>query len=393
MRGKTEKKALFVIGTLGVGGAEQQMVALIEGLCRRGWQCAVFVLDDSGPLRSRLEALDVPIHSVNFFGRRSAIAKVFALQHGLLRLTLLALGWRPRLLQAYLPLTNLMGALAGRLAFVPLIITCRRGLGTHQEQHPYWFALDRVANALSHVVTCNSCAVGKDTIARDGIRPKKLALIRNGHDFSRFDPYFPRAAIRNELGLRPDALVIVTVGNLIPYKGHADLLDAMAILCRTVWRPLRLCIAGRDDGIGKDLRRKAMDLGLADKVVLLGGRSDVPRILAAADIFVLPSHEEGSSNALLEAMAMGLPIVATDVGGNAEALERGQFGLLTPARDPPKLATALQTVLSDMDAAQARGREAARHVRAMYGVEHMVDMHERLYRGELLGWPAKASAV
>jgi glycosyltransferase involved in cell wall biosynthesis len=381
MRDDAGKKILFVIGTLGRGGAEHQMVLLIENLVRQDVECAVFVLDGSGPLRTRLEAAKVRIHAMDSFARTSRLGMFASLVRSLVSLWWLALRWRPNVLQSYLPLTNVMGALAGRLAFVPLVITSRRGLGTHQERHPYWFLLDRIANHLSHVVTCNSLAVGYDTLKRDRIATRKLMLVRNALDVGRFDEVESnREAVRQELGLDPETTAVVTVANLIPYKGHSDLLDAISIL-RPSLRSHRFFLVGRDDGIGAQLKQKALDLGISESVVFCGLRHDAIRILRAMDLFVLPSHEEGFSNALLEAMAAGLSVVATNVGGNAEALEDGRFGLLVPARDPAALARAIEMTIGSIAQTREQRREAGHVIRLKYSVRTMVESHLSLYQG------------
>jgi glycosyltransferase involved in cell wall biosynthesis len=386
MKSPTQGKALFVIGTLRKGGAEHQMVMLIEGLVHRGWKCAAFVLDGSGPLRARLDELNVPVQAMYYHGKLPRLGRIVSLGFAPLRLWWFAMRWRPDVLQAYLPLTNLIGAIAGRSAVTPLVITCRRGLGTHQERHPYWAIFDRIANKLSNVITCNSRAVGLDTVRRDGVAPTKMALIRNGVVFDAFDQVADVEGLREELGLDAGAIGIVTVGNLIPYKGHDDLLDAIAML-RSAARKYKVFVVGRDDGIGDELKRKARELGLDGKVVFLGARNDVPRLLAAMDLFLLPSHEEGSSNALLEAMASGLPIIATNVGGNAEALDNGRYGILVPAHDPPALAGAIETLWEDMRTWEIKGREAAAYVRARYSADAMIESHIALYREGASGNP------
>jgi glycosyltransferase involved in cell wall biosynthesis len=381
MRDGAGKKVLFVIGTLGRGGAEYQMVLLIENLVRQGVECAVFVLDGSGPLRTRLEAAQVRIHAMDCFARRSRLGMLAALVRSLVGLWWIALRWRPNVLQAYLPLTNFMGALAGRLAFVPLVITSRRGLGTHQERHPYWFLFDRIANGLSHVVTCNSLAVGYDTLKRDRIAAGKLLLVRNALDVARFDEVkSSREVVRQELGLDPETTAVVTVANLIPYKGHSDLLDAVSIL-RPSLRSHRFFLVGRDGGIGTQLKQKARDLGIGESVVFCGLRHDAIRILRAMDLFVLPSHEEGFSNALLEAMAAGLAVVATNVGGNAEALEDWRFGLLVPPHDPAALARAIETAIGSIGSTRESRREAGHLVHVKYSAQTMVESHLALYQG------------
>ncbi len=381
MANEAKKKVLFVIGSLRTGGAEHQMVMLIEGLVRRGWKCEVFILYGSGPLRARLEDISIPVHTMDFDQKTTRVGSISTLILAPFRLAWIAMRWRPNVLHAYLPLTNLIGAIAGRLAFVPLVITSKRALGMHQDRKGYWRFLDRIANALSSVVTCNSLAVGLDTMRRDRIDRAKLVLIRNGLVSGAFDRSGDVAAIQAELQLDPGDVGIATVGNLIHYKGHGDLLDALAKLRPDA--PLhKVFIIGRDDGIGSELKDKARQLGIGDKVVFLGERNDVPRLLSAMALFLLPSHEEGSSNALLEAMATGLPIIATDVGGNAETLDNGRLGILVPVRDSTALASAIETLLDDIDKRMAMGREAAKYVRANYSADCMIESHIKLYDGD-----------
>lgn len=373
-------KALFTIGSLGLGGAESQMTLLLRELSARNWQCELFVLEAQGPLRAAIEAAGVPIHDGGYHSGAARWRKAGQLARALLRLWVLARRVRPDVLHAFLPLTNFLGAVAGRAAGVPLVLTSRRALGTHQDRHPLWRLFDRVANALSHRVTVNSRAVGEDTVTRDAIRREKIVLIPNGMEFSRFDASaVTRSAMREHLGLGPPAQAIVAVGNLLAYKGHDDLVRALpAILDR---HPrARLFLAGEDRGLEPRLRRLADSLGVLPAMAFLGRRDDIPDLLAAADVFVLPSHEEGFSNALLEAMASGLGIVATDVGGNREALDQGACGLLVPAHDPVALAGAVSRLLSNEDERAALGRRAKDSVRARYTVPAMVDAHLALYR-------------
>ena len=379
---------LFTIGSLGLGGAESQMALLIEGLKRRGWRCEVLALDARGTLRARLDELGVTVHDGGYVSEAPRVRKVLLLIRALLQLWWRAVRLRPTALHAYLPLTNFLGAVAGRLALVPVVITSRRALGTHQDRLPLWRSFDRLANRLSTLVTVNSHAVAADTVARDGIAPNKLVLIPNGIDFSRFsEPLADRAALRTALGLdTPDGVTpgIVFVGNLIPYKGHADLIDAIAQL-KPRDQPARFLLVGEDRGLGTDLAARACARGVADRISFIGSREDVASILAASDGFVLPSHEEGFSNALLEAMAAGLLIVATDVGGNSEALEDGRLGTLVPPRDPAALARAIDLLLDALsdsaDTGTARNAEAARTVRKRYSIDRMVEAHIVLYRG------------
>jgi len=282
-----------------------------------------------------------------------------------------------------------MGAIAGRVARVPKVVTCRRGLGTHQDRYPTFRYLDRLANAASDVVVANSEAVARDTSVRDHIDPNKLRVIRNGLDLARFEPRSDVAVIRQELGLGYSEVGLVSVANLIAYKGHRELLTAIGLVANL---PIRAFLIGRDDGIQLELALLASELGIADRVHFLGSRTDVPRLLPALDIFVLASHEEGSSNALLEAMASGLSVIATDVGGNRESLAEGEFGILVPAKDPEALADAIKTVLSTSETKAGLNSRIMDFLRLCYPVDSMVEAYLALYRSDVDEHCQKASS-
>lgn len=378
---------LFAVPGLRVGGTEGQLLLLVEGLLRRGRRCEVFALDANGDMKARLAALGVAVHDGSYEPEAGAPRRAALALRGLWRLWQLAVRRRPAVLHAFLPLANVLGALAGHLARVPVVVTSRRALGTHQSRYPLSRYLDRLANRLSDVVTANSQAVIEDTIARDGIAPDKMKLVRNGLDFARLDAQASdRATVRVSLGLAAATPVLAVVANLLPYKGHADLIEAIARLKPRV-QPTQFLLVGADRGIGPELRARARQRGVADSVTFLGQRSDIGAILAAADGFVLPSHEEGSSNALLEAMAAGLPIVATDIGGTREALGDGAFGALVPPRDPASLAAAIDRLLDGLadESGPVRAQAAAAQVavRAAYDVDRMVEAQLAIYRERL----------
>jgi glycosyltransferase involved in cell wall biosynthesis len=375
---------LFVIGSLGLGGAESQLVMLARGLSRRGTRCAVFVLEPWGPLGSGLTSAGIRIIDGGFDSSAPRAIRIVQLLRALLRLWWFAIRTRPGVIHGFLPVTNLFAALAGRCAGIPMIVTGRRALGTHQDRYPLFKPFDRLTNRLSHRVTVNSRAVGNDTIRRDGIDPHRLVLIPNGLDSSRFAVAADdRPAIRESLGLLPKDRIIVCVGNLIAYKGHADLIDAFGAVLKNR-TSIRLLLAGEDRGIGALLRQRADALGIVGAIEFLGRRSDIERILAAGDLFVLPSHEEGFSNALLEAMASGLPVVATDVGGNREALEDGALGLLVPPGNPAALAAAIGRLLDDTTLGNSLGARARSRISQHYSPESMIDAHLALYNGRIV---------
>ncbi|MGH7392610.1 MAG: glycosyltransferase, partial [Candidatus Rokuibacteriota bacterium] len=169
-----------------------------------------------------------------------------------------------------------------------------------------------------------------------------------------------------------------TVGRLDPVKDQAGLIRAFAGLARE-HADVRLIVAG-DGPCRADLETLAASLGLGDRVLLLGERRDVPRVLAALNVFVLPSVAEGISNTILEAMATGLPVIATRVGGNPELVEDGVNGFLVPRRDPDALRAAMARYVDDPHLAAVHGKSSRQRSVECFGLERMRDTYTSLYR-------------
>ena len=373
------QRITFVIGSMGVGGAETQMALLSTELVKRGWDVSLYALE-GGDLRARFESGGVRVVLGGYDSTGPRWKKVALLLLAQMRLMALLLRERPRVLHAFLPLTNLMGAIAGKLAGVPIVVTSRRALGLHQDRHPWWSWFDRIANACSTIVTVNSAAVGEDTIARDGIARDKLALIYNGLQFAvPSDIVELRQQSRRELALDDDEIALVCVANLIPYKGHVELIEAFGQL-RTEGANVTLFLVGQDRGIGPALAAQAQALGVTERVKFLGRRSDVKTLLYAMDIGVMASHEEGFSNALLEKLAAGLPVVATSVGGNPEALDGMPDCLLVEPKNPASLLGGLRQAVKEASESAQRRDLRSRLVIDRYSVEATVGRHEKIYR-------------
>lgn len=369
---------LYVIRSLEKGGTEDQLIALVRHVHRKTHQCHVFVLEPGGRHESTLSDLCVSVHSGGL--KHSDIHRApWKLIFALWQLIKLTRHLRPQVVHSFLPLSTFMGAMAGRITRVPLNITSRRALATHQERHSILKLLDRFANQWSHYVTVNSKAVWKDTIQRDKIDPSKLQLIYNGLDTRPFESArSQRKTMRRQLDVKGNELLIISVANLISYKGHADLIQAAKQVIAAIPKS-RFVLVGEDRGIQKCLENQVKELGISDRVMFLGQRDDIPELLAASDLFVLSSHEEGFSNAVLESMAAGLPVVATDVGGNREAILDGVTGRLVPSKDPDRLAEKMILVLDAPSIANTQGVEGRIRVNRMFPVEKMIDAHLRLY--------------
>jgi len=209
-----------------------------------------------------------------------------------------------------------------------------------------------------------------------GISRERVQVIRNGVDLQKFGS-IPSVEARRDLGLDNGQFVIGTVGRLVAVKGHETLLAALAEVRRERTNALAL-IAGEGPLRG-DLAARADALGVASAVRFMGERNDVARVLAALDVFVLTSHSEGLPNTVLEAMAAGLPVVATNVGGVAELVDHDRTGLLVPRSEPLVLARAIRALSVDHERRVRFGDAGRTKAASEFGLARMLAEYERLY--------------
>lgn len=368
---------MYVIGSLEVGGAERHLVQVSTGLKQNGYLPEVFVLTPGGPLTEQLQGSGIPIHGYTppvWLSRVLRHPRLYAwVVLGLTACTLLAVLWRrrPHVVHFFLPSAYVIGGLVSLWSRVPARIMSRRSLNFYQRKHRLFTRIERFLHPRMSLVCANSKAVAAQLI-EEGIRPESIRLIYNGVSLDRDD---------SDVVRDPDAkrLLFVVVANLIPYKGHDDLLDAFAAIRERLPHGWELWCVGRDDGIGVQLRQRATDLGIGEQVKFLGSRSDVREILSQASVGILCSHQEGFSNAVLEGMAAGLPMVVTNVGGNAEAVVDGETGYVVPARAPAELGRALLAVAGNPRRAEmgARGRRRAEE---LFSIDACLHQYESLYR-------------
>jgi len=348
----------------GPGGAEQVVADLAIGLHEAGAGSLVILpANGEGWLARQLAGTGVALESVDLSGPFSpACARSMARS---LRAHRIDVAHSHEFTMA------VYGAWASRLAGVRHVITMH-GSRYYAGRLKRRAAL-RAAIALSNRVVAVSHQLAAD-LARDlFVAGSRIEMITNG---ARWQPP-ASTSLGQELQLGPHDRLIVSVGNLYHVKGHCYLIEALARLGDR-HPTLHLAIAGRGE-LAASVAAGERDRGVASRVHLLGLRSDVPAVLAAADLFVLPSLSEGLPLALIEAMFAGLPIVASEVGETAAALGHGAAGVLVPPGDSAALAAAIDDLLSH----PARARSCAGHARqraaAHYGVSSMVRRYRAVY--------------
>ncbi len=367
----------IVIEALDRGGAEWHLLQVLPRLRDRNFDVEVFCLHHRGELAGEMErrgvrVIGTDVISSNLFLRvLHLVSKSGALLLHLLR-------HRPDIVHFFLPAAYIFGAPAAVLSRCRIRLMSRR---SQNRYHSYLFGtklIERLWHRRMSAVIGNSRSVVRQ-LSEEGVPDSKLHLVYNGADLPVFGAQMSRKAARDNLGLSDSALVFVIVANLLPYKGHRDLLRAFARIKDQLPQNWVLLCAGRDDGIGSALQDQVEQLGLTQRVHWLGSVKDVPSLLAAADVALLTSHEEGFSNAIIEYMATGLPSVVTDVGGNPEAVLHEETGLVVPARDPVALAEAILRLASDPELRHRFGAAAHRRVHQNFSLDACVDNYVMVY--------------
>lgn len=274
---------------------------------------------------------------------------------------------------------SVYGAAAARLRRKPHIITMHGGQYFAQR---WWrrLALRWACGASAHVIAV-SRATERHLQQALRLAPDVIGVIHNGVPFQAAQ----RDPVRRELALTDNEVLIVAVGSLYAVKGHMVLLRAVAEMVRDgAAAPFRVAIVGRGEEESA-LRTFAQEHDLADRVMLLGYRSDIPAVLAAADIFAMPSLSEGLPLALLEAMFAGKAVVASNVGGIPEVVTSEIDGVLIPADDPGALVLALRRLIDDPVHRATLGRNAQRRAGTHFSVQQMTDAYEHLYTAAVTG--------
>jgi sugar transferase (PEP-CTERM/EpsH1 system associated) len=355
---------MHLLYMLGIGGMEVGVVKLANRLPPSFVTsiCSSVPADD---LKKRLNP-DVKLYELN--RRRGNDPRFVLALYRLLRRV------KPDVLHTHGWGTLCEGIAAARLAAVPYVVHGEHGTmdlrGRNRPvQRWVWGRCDRVLSVSSRLA--------ERMAAETGFALGRIQTIRNGVDLARLSGG-NRTNGRRMLGLNEADLVIGTVGRLVPVKNQDLLLRALAQL-RQRGLTFRAVIVG-DGPLRSTLQQAAASCGIGDCVRLAGHHENIPDALAAMDIFVLSSDSEGLSNTIVEAMAAGLPVVATHVGGADELVSHGVTGLLAPPRDPEALAAALEELASDPARRHLFGAEARRTATTRFSVERMVNDYAQMYR-------------
>ena len=351
-----------VMTSFDAGGTERQMIELVRRLDRSRWNLHVACLHARGAWLSRVTDVGpIAEFPITGFRRPDTCRQALAFAR-----------WCTRhqidVVHAADFYTNVFALPAAAFARVPLRIGSRRGV--YRDLSLAQLALQRAACACAHAIVANSAAIAAQLQA-ERIPPDKVVIVPNGLDLAAYRPA-PASTRRRR---------VIMVSNLRPEKGHAVLVDAAVEILQR-FPDAHFDVVGAGPEL-LSIQARLIERGIARAFSLLGQREDVPALLARADIAVLPSHAESLPNAVLEAMAAGLPVVASAVGGVPELIADGRTGCLVPAGDAEALAHRICVLMDDPALGTRLGLAARAEVQARYSFPRMVSAMEALYVHEL----------
>ncbi|MFH0843996.1 MAG: glycosyltransferase family 4 protein [Pseudomonadota bacterium] len=376
---------LHVIDALNYGGAQRLLVLLAEWTPKETYKTIICALQANQEIKKQIESRGVRVVCFNrprprIIDPHLLLGYIYHNVKDIIRICRLE---KVHVIHCHLSDAEFIGILAGFLfgaeriistVHYPNLLPTRRSGDIRNGLR--WLATKMIYRWADFII-----AVSED-VARQlrkvfGINEQKVRIIVNGIDVESFSRTPVSGELRTALGLGPRDRILTTVARLMPPKGHTYLIAAIPQLIKR-FASLKLLLVG-DGELKEQLIRQTEDLGLSDAIRFLGNREDVPDILALTEIFVLPSLWEGTSLALLEAMAMAKPIVATNVPGNRAIIEHKKNGYLIPSEDPDSLAEAISYLLEHVDLAARYGKKAYELVRDRFDIRQTVSQLERLW--------------
>ena len=364
----TPRRVLHIIDSLHLGGAQE--VVLNIATC--------------GSERFHHEVATLHGHGVYWDRLQQAGIKVFSLSpHKFLPLYLATIPWRLLLghydiLHCHLIPSNIIAKPIGALCGVPVIINHDHTNDTHRAENKLLLSLDRATNRLASHIIPVSASCRDFLIQYESIPPNKITLIPNAIDLRRFTSGGEtRAAARRSLHIPTDGFLVAGVGRLNPQKNFMLFLEIAKRLL-TQFTNLHFLLAG--EGPEENLlREKAASMGISNKITFSGYIADTRRVYTAADVLLMPSRFEGLPMTLLESMAMGLPVVASNLDGIAEVIQHAEDGYLSPSNSAETFAQHIALLLSNPDQARRIAINARAKIEKHFSVERLTSQVEAIY--------------
>lgn len=365
-----KSRILHLITRLPIGGAERLILGILRNLDGARFESVVCCIQDRGELAEEAEAMDIPVIALNLMRRGGHDRQVVPALRKIMR------EQRIDLVHTHLYHANMYGRLAAFKEGIPAIASVHN---TYKKRKWYRHLINRWLVRKTFVVTAGSEDVERDLLEVDRLPRNKVVRLPNSIDLSRVETALSAAEAKQRFGFAATDLVIGTVGRVEEQKGQVFLLEAFAKLRqRPDGERLKLLLVG-DGRLLPQLKESAGRLGIVEECCFPGGIARLAEVYRAIDLFAMPSLWEGLSLAMLEAMASGLPVVATEVGGARDVLGDSRFGLLVAPHDAGALAAALGRLLDDPDACSTMAMAGNARVHADYSVTALTQQLAGLY--------------
>lgn len=355
-----------IITWLPRGGIERRLVAVLPRLNRPPFHVSLVCIRERGPLAEELEKAGVPVSVVPLRSRLDP--------RGLRMLARWMRDQQVDLVHSHMYRSNVPATIAARLAGVRQILCQVHNVDTWETSRQ--IMMERWLMRWRTAMLAVSEGVKRDIVSKLRCPPERVRVLYNGVDIQEYGSAKPEPELRHDLGIPPGHRLVVMLARLVPQKKHTRLLQALETI-RNELPPTSVLLVGEGTLLG-EIEHEVEERRLGDIVSFAGHRNDIPQILALSDLSVVTSDREGFSNAIVESLAAGVPVVATDVGGNSEAIVHGKCGFLVKPDDPAGLARALKTVLTD-DTFRQRLSIAARQRAKRFSLDRMLEETRRLY--------------
>jgi len=360
-----------IISALGRGGMEYAVARLVLEQKRLGCRVQVICIRDFGPTLEILQSGGVPVH-LSYFRSRLHPGSLARLRRLLLKLEV-------NVVQTHNYRPNVSGTVAARLARVPAVISSLRTVNRWDTLRQFW--MDRLLCLFRDAIVCVSGEVRDRYIEKIKWRPQKCRVIHNGVDPEILKPMEPARELFDKYKLDPDSFYVISIARLVKIKDHKTLIRGFRKVAEREKRAMLLILG--DGPMRGELEGLTREMGLEDRVRFMGHQDNISQWLSISDVSVLSTHIEGFSSTILESMAAGIPVIATAVGGNLEAVQDGVTGYLTPHEDGGAITDRLLELMSDPSLRQRMGQKARELVRDRFSIESTARETIALYQSIL----------
>ena len=365
-------KILQLLSCKRLGGTETFAIDIVKGLRKRRIDC--FLANVWMP--SEMDEVASKELQEAYWGIKGSYSIGFQSIYGLIKL------FRKEkfdIIHSYGLRISLVARLLKHFSSCKVFCMGIRGLDAQRSKVQSW--LDRITEPLVDKVVCNAQAVANVRIEREKTNKRKIEIIPNGINTEVYDPEKYKYVTREMLGIKHTGLLFVCVGNFRPEKDHRNLIDAVALIRHSI-KNTKFLFVGQDL-MQADIENYIANQNLNSYFEFYGASKEIPKMLSVCDGFVLPSKSEGMPRAMMEAMSMALPVIATDAGGVPEVIEDNVSGLIVPKGNPVALSEALQELIVRPDIRMSLGVEARQRIINHFSLDIMIDKYQQFYNSLL----------